>query len=325
MAGGPASRTGGPGGTYDPRREPVDLDGRAVSGELTVLILAAGLGTRFGSGAKPLAAVGPHGESALDTTLASAATAGFTRAVVVLRSDLEREVRSHVERTGSRDGGVPLPVEWIRQDEDAESVAARAVGRVRPLGTAHAVLSAADALPGPFAIANADDVYGDEPLRLLGGHISGAAGHALVGFRVDRTLLSPRPVSRALCVAAPDGRLAAVHEGTVTTAPDQTLTWTGDDPVRRQPLTGAELVSMNLWGFQPSVLPRLRVALDEFRAAGLVATDAELALPTVVDRMLQDPAAEPVLLLPTESPCLGVTYAEDIPLLRAALASGGAT
>jgi hypothetical protein len=294
-----------------------------VSGELTVLILAAGLGTRFGSGSKPLAAVGPHGESPLDTTLASAAAAGFARAVVVLRSDLEREVRSHVERLGSRDGGVPLPVEWIRQDEDAESVDARAVGRVRPLGTAHAVLSAADALPGPFAIANADDVYGDEPFRLLAAWLLGAGGHALVGFRVGRTLLSAKPVTRALCVAAPDGRVLEVHEGTVTTAPDRELTWTGDDPVRRVPLSGSELVSMNLWGFQPSVLPRLRVALDEFRAAGLVATDAELALPTVVDRMLQDPAAEPVLLLPTESPCLGVTYAEDVELLRAALAPNG--
>ncbi len=284
--------------------------------QLTILILAAGLGTRFGTGAKPLAAVGPHGESPLDATLASAAAAGFARAVVVLRSDLEAAVRGHVETVGPG-----LPVEWIRQDEDPESVAARAAGRVRPLGTAHAVLSASAVLPGPFAIANADDVYGDEPFQLLAARLLGAGGHALVGFRVGRTLLSTRPVSRALCVAAPDGRVLEVHEGTVTTAPDRELTWTGDDPVRRVPLTGAELVSMNLWGFQPSVLPRLRVALDGFRAAGLVRSDAELALPTVVDNMLHDPDAEPIALLPTESECLGVTYAEDVELLRAALAA----
>ncbi len=296
-----------------------------VSGGLTVLILAAGLGTRFGPASKALAAVGPRGGSPLDATLGSAAAAGFERAVVVSRSELEPELRRHVERNGAREGGVPLPVEWIRQDEDAESVAAGAVGRVRPLGTAHAVLSAASALPGPFAVANADDVYGDEPLRLLGGHLSRADGHALVGFRVDRTLLSPRPVSRALCVTDPDGRVVGVHEGTVTTAADHTLTWTGDDPVRREPLTGAERVSMNLWGFRPSVIPRLRAALEGFRDSGLVATDAELALPTVVDRMLHDPSAEPVVLLPTESRCLGVTYAEDVELLRAALAGGGGT
>ncbi|MCU1456065.1 MAG: MobA-like transferase domain protein [Actinomycetia bacterium] len=297
------------------------VPGPARQSDLTVLILAGGLGTRFGRGAKPLAAVGPHGESPLDATLASAAAAGYARAVVVLRSDLEPAVRGHVERMASTTGGRSFPIEWVRQDEDAESVAATAAGRTRPLGTAHAVLSAADELTGPFAIANADDVYGDEPLRLLGRQLTGAGGHALVGFRVARTLLSARPVSRALCVAAPDGRLLAVHEGTVTTAPDQTLTWTGDDPGRRQPLTGDELVSMNLWGFQPSVLPRLRDALDDFRSAGLVPTDAELALPSVVDHMLQDPHAESIVLLPTESRCLGVTYAEDVALLRAALAA----
>ncbi len=207
-------------------------------------------------------------------------------------------------------------MEYVDQDRDPASLAVgREHDRTKPLGTAHAVLAAADRLDGPFAVFNADDLYAAGPVAAIAAHLGSGAGHALVGFEVARTLLADRPVTRGLCRTDGKGRLSAIEEGTVSRNEDQSLSWAapGGAPVA---LTGREPVSMNLWAFAPSILDRLAAALDEFVVSRAVATGEELLLPSVVGERLAD---EPVAVLPTDERCLGVTYREDVALLAEAL------
>jgi CTP:molybdopterin cytidylyltransferase MocA len=280
---------------------------------LTVVVLAAGLGRRFG-GVKQLAEVFPDGRTVIARSMEHAARAGFERAVVIVRSDIAGLLADDVRVHWPAD----IAVEYVEQDRDPASIAAeREHGRTKPLGTAHAVLAAADRLDGPFAVFNADDLYRANPVAAIAGQLRDGDGHAVMGFDVARTLLTDRPVTRGLCRTDAAGRLSAIEEGTVGRGEDGRLTWAapGGAPVT---LAGTEPVSMNLWAFAPSILGRLAIAVDEFMASGRVASGDEVLLPSVVGRMVAD---EPVRVLRTGESCLGVTYREDIPLLVEALAS----
>ena len=278
---------------------------------LTVVVLAAGLGSRFG-GVKQLASVFPDGRTVIDRSMANAVEAGFDHAVVVVRSDIAATIAEHV------DGHWPgaLDVEYVEQDREPAAVAAaRDHDRTKPLGTAHAILSAADRIDGRFAVVNADDLYARAPLAAIAEVVRDGEGHALVGYQIARTLLTDRPVTRGLCRVNEDGVLTAIDEGTVTVHEGGRLSWAppGQPSVE---LDGTEPVSMNLWAFAPTIIDAARAALDEFVGDGRVAGGEELLLPTLVGELL---AEEPVRVLPTDERCLGVTYAEDVPLLVDAL------
>jgi hypothetical protein len=279
---------------------------------LTVVVMAAGLGSRFG-GVKQLAAIFPGGQTLVARSMANAVAEGFERAVVIVRSDIADAVAEHVEAHWPPG----LAVDYVEQDRDPVAVdAARDFGRTKPLGTAHAVLCAADRLDGPFAVVNADDLYGAGPLGAIADHLASGLGHAVVGFHVARTILGERPVTRGLCLVDGAGRLLAIDEGTVTVHDEGRMSWVapGGDPVA---LIGDEPVSMNLWAFRPSMLGWLAAALARFVDRGGAASEEELLLPAVVSGVLDD---APVRVLPTDDACLGITYAEDVPLLAKALA-----
>jgi NDP-sugar pyrophosphorylase family protein len=276
----------------------------------TLLVLAAGLGTRFG-GLKQLAPVGPNDEAIMDFSARDAATAGFGQAVVLVRSEIEDQIRDHIKERWPAD----LPVQYVLQDRDPLAIANP---REKPLGTAHAVLAARNVLDGDFAVINADDHYGAQAYRLLCDFLTGSDRNAqsLVGFRVRNTLLSPRPVTRALCRADADHRLVEIAEGTITTAEDQSLSWS--DGTRTEALAGDELVSMNCWGFRPSILDVLDRAVNDFLDAGGATGTAEVLLPTVVGEIVDDGAT--VTVLASDDQCLGVTHADDVDVLRRTLA-----
>ncbi len=250
-----------------------------------LVVLAAGMGRRFG-GLKQLAAVGPGGEAIFDVVTARAADAGFTRAVVVVRREIEANVSAHLCAHPA-----PLPVELVLQEP--------------VIGTAHAVLAARPTLRGGFAVVNADDCYPTEAFMQLGTHLRRPddRAHALVAFRLRNTLLDARPVSRAFLDVDAAGRLGAVHEETVAA--------TVDDP------RGDLLVSMNMWGFRPSMLDVLADAID---AHTTTTSRAEVRLPDVVDAFVA--AGGIVRVVPCEARCVGLTYAEDLPAVRAAIAAG---
>jgi len=271
----------------------------------TLVLLAAGMGSRFG-GLKQLAPVGPDGEAIFDYTVRDAAAAGIEHVVLIVRDEIRAAIGEHVARRWP----ATLSVEWVTQESPRH--------RAKPLGTAHAVLATRPAVDGPFLVLNADDHYGESSFPALADHLARTAEHALVGFRVSRTLLGDGAVNRGRVWAGPDGSVTGVAEGRVDRDPTGALTWTGAGRTDR--LAGDEPVSMNLWGFQPSLYGWLQQAWDEFADAGLDHTDAELLLPTVVDAMIA--GGETVRLLRTDEWCLGVTHADDLPRLQAVARNG---
>jgi hypothetical protein len=276
--------------------------------DLPLVVLLAGAARRFGGRPKALVPVGPAGESILDLLAADARAAGFSRLVLVVRPELEEQVL--VRARGWRD---EPPVAIAHQHVPA--------GRDRPRGTAEAVLAARAAVAGDgrggpgFAVANGDDVYGPAALALAARHLrTGTGGHGLVAFPVADTLLSDRPVSRALCQVAADGRLLGLAEGVVERVGER-LRWTGAG--RAVELGGNESVSVNLWAFRPDIVAALDAAVHRFLAAG-PGPDDEVRLPDVVADLLP---AQPVTVLPAPGRCYGITHPDDEAAVRACLAA----
>lgn len=251
-----------------------------------VVVLAAGLGTRFG-GIKQLAAVGPNDESIMDLLLARAAASGVNDAVVIIRSEIERDVVDHFS---SRPAA--LPIRFVDQPVPPH--------RDKPLGTADAVLRCRDALTDPFMVVNADDLYPSQAFELLARALASDTEHALIAFRLRNTVVSDRPVSRAL-VSFDDetGHLRSIDERHAV-APSTVA----DDP----------WVSMNMWGFQTSILDDLAAAVDQFVAGG---AHGEVLLPDVVAHLAA--TGTPFRVVRCEERCIGITYAEDVPIVRNAL------
>jgi bifunctional N-acetylglucosamine-1-phosphate-uridyltransferase/glucosamine-1-phosphate-acetyltransferase GlmU-like protein len=256
----------------------------------SLVVLAAGRGRRFG-GLKQLAAVRADRATVTDVLLQRAAEAGVERAVIVLRSEIEPQVRAHLDAIG----WPSIPTGFAVQPQ------AR--------GTADAVLAARDAVDGPVIVVNADDLYPVSAFRALVDHLRDAPDdeHAAVAFRLDRTLLGTRPESRALLAVGETGLLVGVREGRIEKA-DGLRFVRGDEA---ELLRGDELVSMNMWAFRPAVFADILAAVSAHDDAG------EIYLPDVVARMIATGAT--VRVLRSDEPCIGLTYGEDVDALRTAL------
>lgn len=276
-----------------------------------LVILAAGIGRRFG-GLKQLEPVGPNGEVIMDYTVADARRAGFGEVILVVRPKIEAEVRRHVEAGFGRD----LPVTFVHQGlaglPDGFAVPE---GRTKPWGTAQAVLCAAPAIKGPFAVANADDYYGRPAMEALGGFLRRPATcpptWALMGFEVGRTLPAEGAVSRGL-IEVEDGFLAGIEEV-------HTVRREGPRIVRDEntPVAPDAPVSMNLWGFGPEFLPPLS---DQFRRFLESDPDqgTECYLPESVGAIARETDSR-IAVIPTASDWCGVTSAADLPAVRETL------
>lgn len=291
----------------------------------TLLVLAAGLARRYG-GLKPLAPIGPHGEAVIDLVASDARAAGFGRIVLVLHPETGPAVRYHVERCWPES----VPVSF-------------AVQRV-PLGTTHAVLAAREAIGTdvPFAVANADDVYGEDALSVLAGHLATERGeHALVGFDLAATVVTDAPVTRGVCTVGEDGLLASIAERRQVSRRHEpggdgaTVRFRADDGVSPADLDAGAPVSVNLWGFQPGIWPVFTAAMEasgldeeEVLAAAAAGADppkAEVLLPEVVGQMVAGRQGLPVRVLRTGGACIGVTHPDDLPVVRDLLARQVAT
>jgi len=278
----------------------------------TLVVLAAGMARRYG-GCKPLAPVGPCGEAVIDLLAADAVAAGFGDLVLVLHPETGPAIRYHVERTWPTSVRVGFAEQRV------------------PLGTTHAVLAARGQLgERSFAIANADDVYGESAMGLLADELStDGAEHAMVGFHLRDTVVTAAPVTRGVCEVDGDGHLVAVHERRQVSRHDDGEHFTALDGALPDKLGGDLLVSVNLWGFRPSIWERFEAAmaasgLDEEAivravAAGGEAPKAEVLLPEVVGAMLADGTGAAVRVLPTDSRCIGVTHADDLLAVRSEL------
>ena len=290
----------------------------------TLFILAAGMGSRYG-GLKQIDPVGPSGEAILDYSLYDARRAGFETVVFIIKPELDEAFRASV---GARAEKAGLEVRYAYQtlDKLPEGFSVPE-DRVKPWGTAHAILSAADVIDAPFAVINADDYYGPQGFRLIYEHLAKAetkagspAPWAMVGFLLGNTVSANGSVSRGVCQLDEENRLVKVTERTRIETYEGGIHYTEDDGATWTDLPADAVVSMNLWGFTPDFLDRAREGFAAFLDANLPVNPlkCEYYLPSVVTAALEKGTAQ-VTVLTSADRWHGITYREDKPELVEAL------
>ncbi len=283
--------------------------GSAPDGATSLVVLAAGLARRYG-GCKPLAPIGPRGEAVLDLLVSDALASGFGRIVLVLHPETGPAVRYHIERCWPS----TVPVAYAEQR--------------LPLGTVHAVLAAEPVLEHDrtFGVCNADDVYGEVAMGILSEQLgSGAAEHALVGYRLRATVATGDPVTRGICTVGPDGLLRSLVERRQVARIGDGTAFVAEDGLEPKELSGDVPTSVNLWGFQPSIWGVLHAAMDQSGVADdnvgspTEPPPREVLLPEVVSAMVAAGRGAPVRVRATDATLIGVTHAADLPVVSAEL------
>ena len=283
--------------------------------ETALVIMAAGIGSRFGGGIKQLEPVGPNGEIIMDYSIYDALEAGFDKIVFIIRKDLEKDFREIIGNRIEKAAKVEYAFQEIEDLPEGFSVPE---GRKKPWGTGQAVLSAAKLVNGPFLVINADDYYGKEGFRKIHDYMAEQMEEngdvydmCMGGFILRNTLSENGTVTRGVCVLNEDGSLKDVTETyEIRMKEDGTLTAQNEqgDPVTVEP---DQHVSMNMWGLPAGFFKELEKGFPEF-LAGLKEGDikSEYLLPKIIDRLVKDGKAR-VTVLETRDKWFGVTYKED--------------
>ncbi len=284
-----------------------------MSQDTTLVILAAGMGSRFG-GLKQVVPMGPHDELIIDYSIHDAMRAGFTRVVFVIRNTIEQAFR---EKIAFRWEG-RIETAYAFQELDTGLSGPVPADREKPWGTGHALLSAKALLDGPFAVINADDYYGPQAFAQLNQFMQknpDANSHAMVGYRLNQTLSEVGTVCRGVCQVDDQLHLVSIAEHTgIGKQADGVLRGLAPDD-RTVELSGETCVSMNCWGFKPAFISQLAAKFDEFFAAG-PGPKQEFYLPAAVDDLMHAGQVT-VQVLDTQDPWFGVTYKEDQALAQA--------
>ena len=284
-----------------------------------LVIMAAGMGSRYG-GLKQMDPVGGHGQVILDYSIYDARWAGFETVIFVIKDEIEADFK---ERVGSRiEGSMDVRYAFQRMDGLPEGYSIPE-GRVKPWGTAQAALAAQPFIDGPFAIINADDYYGRSAFQVIYDYLSGNPGrdeYAMVAYRLENTVTDHGHVARGVCQVGADGLLTGIVERTrIEKGPP--LRFTEDGGQTWTQLPQDTMVSMNFWGFTPSLLDQARAQFPDFLDKALASNPlkAEYLLPTLVGRLIQQGRAT-VRALSSGDKWYGVTYQEDKPTVTAAIA-----
>lgn len=278
----------------------------------TLVIMAAGMGSRYGGGIKQLEKVGPSGEIIMDYSIYDAKAAGFDRVVFITRRDLEKEFRAVIGNRVEE----KIETEYVFQElSNLPEGFLVPEGREKPWGTGHAVLSCLSVVKEPFAVINADDYYGREAFVkvhdfLANADIKEKGNYCMAGFILGNTLSENGVVTRGVCDVDSEGYLKKVVE-TFKIARDGERA-VGESALGEPvilPLTSA--VSMNMWGLTPDFLPELKAGFVDFlNNGGIENIKSEYLLPQVIDTMIQQKRAR-VQVLETPDKWFGVTYRED--------------
>lgn len=279
----------------------------------TLLILAAGMGSRYG-GLKQMDQVGPSGEAIIDYSIYDAIRAGFEKVTFIIRKNIEKEFREVFE---SKLKGA-IETEFIFQElEMVPEGISFSSERVKPWGTAHAVWVAKDYIREPFVVINADDFYGAGSYQtiadyLMQDNIVNSSKYGMVGYQVQHTLSDFGSVTRGVCEASDDDFMKAVVERTEIVREGQQIYYI-DKEEGKVSLSGDELVSMNFWGFTPTIFDHFERAFTEFIEKNAEKLKKELFIPKVVNELVARDIAS-VKILPSSDQWFGVTYREDKPV-----------
>jgi NDP-sugar pyrophosphorylase family protein len=281
----------------------------------TLLILAAGMGSRYG-GIKQLDQFGPNGETIIDYSLYDAIRAGFGKVVFIIREELRddfEEVFAHKLRG---------KIEYDYAIQGVQSHVPADLGKVqrtKPWGTGHAMLCAWEQTQTPFAVINADDFYGLEAFELVANFLTTTADdaeHALIAYEVQRTLSDFGTVSRGVCEVNDDGYLKVVTERTKIYPQNGKIYFQeGQESTVLAPNTP---VSMNFWGFKPGVFSITKTLFDDYARQHYDAPKAEFYIPVVATHLIKSGLGK-LKVIRNQSDWFGVTYPEDKPTVEASL------
>ena len=281
----------------------------------TLLVLAAGMGSRYGS-LKQMDGVGPNGEAIIDYSVYDAIRAGFGKVVFVIRHSFAAEFQEvfSAERFGHK-----IEVEYVYQElESLPEGFTLPAERVKPWGTNHAVMMAKGAIDGPFAVINADDFYGREAYQTIGDSLSqldnSRNNYCMVGYQVSKTLSENGTVSRGVCTVDGEGNLQGMVERTQIERVNGTILF--HDGGADEPLAEDTPVSMNLFGFTPDYFEYSEAYFKEFLTANIDNLKSEFFIPLMVNKVINNGTAT-MRVLKTTSNWFGVTYKEDKPQLMA--------
>ncbi len=294
--------------------------------------MAAGMGSRYG-GLKQLDPVDEQGHIIMDFSVYDAVRAGFGKVVFVIKRENEDDFRNKIiSRMAPALAGQGVKLEVAFQElsampqSDEDLAALIPEERVKPWGTAHAVMCAGDYIDAPFAVINADDYYGPTGFKQLAGFLGAQkstdqmAHYAMVGFELGKTVTDNGYVSRGVCDVDENGYLIKVTERVHIEKRDGGIAYTEDDGASWHPLRADGRVSMNLWGFTEDFIEEIKQSFVTFLKTTVRDNPlkAECYLPAVVSGMLEEGRAD-VAVLPTPDKWYGVTYKEDKPQVEAAI------
>lgn len=292
-----------------------DLKNKIKIMQPTLLILAAGMASRYGS-MKQIQGFGPSGETIMDYSIYDAVRAGFKRVVFIIREDFADDFKGIFEpKLKGR-----VATDYVYQDlRSFTGNFAVPSDRTKPWGTAHAVLCAKDKINEPFAVINADDFYGRDAFEKAHAFLINGVSPQLfciIGYELAKTLSENGTVSRGVCEVDAAGNLISIAERTKIYRDGNKITY--EEGERKFEVPFDSKVSMNFWGFDPAVFAYTEKIFGEFLAAQGNNPKAEFFIPIIGDRLIKEGKGK-IRVIPTSAQWFGVTYKEDAPVVQASL------
>lgn len=277
------------------------------------VIMAAGTGNRYG-GLKQIDPIGAHGENIIDYSIYDALRAGFEKVVFVINKDIEEEFRNNIGKRIENQCETIYVFQELKNLPDGFNIPQN---RVKPWGTAHAIMSCKCAVDSPFAVVNADDYYGPISYQKLLSYLEKTDyyetiyKYCMVGYILENTLTNHGHVSRGVCQVDTDGYLLDIDERTHIEKSLNSVKYTEDDGQTWVEIPRKSIASMNIWGFQPSIFPELEKHFIRFLEEEKDYLEkAEYLLPSVVKELIKKNKAR-VKVLSTQEKWFGVTYQDD--------------
>ena len=273
---------------------------------LSLLVMAAGMGSRYG-GLKQLDQVGPNGETIIDYSVYDAIKAGFTKVVFIIRKDFEDQFKSQITEKYSEK--IDIAFAFQNLDDLPDSFLCPD-GREKPWGTGHAILSAKELIDDPFVVINGDDFYGQESFNVIADYYNnGGNQFGMVAFRLDKTLSSHGAVTRGVCDIKSKKLISVIETEDIEKKEKKILS------NRDITFKGSEPVSMNMWGFLPSLFNYLSKGFIEFLNAEGNELKSEYLIPSVINNLIQNKLEE-IHVLRSNASWFGVTYKQDKPEVK---------
>lgn len=283
--------------------------------KLTLLVLAAGMGSRYG-GLKQLDAVGPAGETIIDYSIYDALQAGFNKLVFIIRNEFLDEFRQRITDKFADKAEIHFVHQDVTTPIDGIDMVTE---RSKPWGTGHAVLVARDVIREPFAVINADDFYGRDGFRQVAGFLRDEVRpdlHCIIGYVLKNTLSDNGHVSRGVCQVDSDLMLTAINERTKIHRDGSRIVY--EDDGAEHEVDESSVVSMNFWGFHHSIFDHLYDGFKTFAQANTDNPKAEYFIPLVADNLIRSGQGG-FAIKTSDDKWFGVTYKEDKPEVQAAL------